>query len=125
MPSYAGGDRSTASYETVSRGTTGHAESVQITFDPAKISYGELLQIFFSVVHDPTQLNAQGNDYGTQYRSAIFYADAEQKRAAEELSQPQASQYIVPGPSLAAILSSTERHHASTPEQCFQPIKTR
>ena len=79
---YAGGDRSTAQYEAVSRGTTGHAESVQITFDPAKVSYGELLQIFFSVVHDPTQLNRQGPDTGTQYRSAIVYGDDTQKTIA-------------------------------------------
>ena len=79
---YAGGDRSTAQYETVSRGTTGHAESVQITFDPAKVSYGELLQIFFSVVHDPTQLNRQGPDTGTQYRSVIAYSDETQKNIA-------------------------------------------
>ncbi len=80
---YAGGERSTAHYETVSSGTTGHAESVQITFDPAAISYGQILQIAFSVVHDPTQLNRQGPDVGTQYRSAIFYADDNQKRIAE------------------------------------------
>jgi peptide-methionine (S)-S-oxide reductase len=80
---YAGGDRSTAQYETVSSGTTGHAESVQITFDPAAISYGQILQIAFSVVHDPTQLNRQGPDVGTQYRSEIFYADDAQKRIAE------------------------------------------
>ncbi len=80
---YAGGDRSTAQYETVSSGTTGHAESVKITFDPAAISYGQILQIAFSVVHDPTQLNRQGPDVGTQYRSAIFYADDTQKRIAE------------------------------------------
>ena len=79
---YAGGDRSTAQYEAVGRGTTGHAESVQITFDPAKVSYGELLQIFFSVVHDPTQLNRQGPDTGTQYRSAIVYSDETQKTVA-------------------------------------------
>jgi peptide-methionine (S)-S-oxide reductase len=79
---YAGGDRSTAQYESVSRGTTGHAESVQITFDPAKVSYGELLQIFFSVAHDPTQLNRQGPDTGTQYRSAIVYSDDTQKTIA-------------------------------------------
>ena len=80
---YAGGDRSTAQYETVSSGTTGHAESVKITFDPAEISYGQILQIAFSVVHDPTLLNRQGPDVGTQYRSAVFYADDEQKRIAE------------------------------------------
>jgi peptide-methionine (S)-S-oxide reductase len=80
---YAGGDRSTAQYETVSSGVTGHAESVKITFDPAAISYGQILQIAFSVVHDPTQLNRQGPDIGTQYRSAIFYADENQKHIAE------------------------------------------
>ena len=80
---YAGGDRSTAQYETVSSGATGHAESVKILFDPAKISYGQILQIAFSVVHDPTQLNRQGPDVGTQYRSAIFYADDTQKHIAE------------------------------------------
>src|SRR5882757_6239687 len=80
---YAGGERSTAQYETVSSGTTGHAESVQITFDPAVISYGQLLQIAFSVVHDPTQLNRQGPDAGTQYRSEIFYRDDDQKRIAQ------------------------------------------
>jgi peptide-methionine (S)-S-oxide reductase len=80
---YAGGEKRTAEYETVSSGTTGHAESVMITFDPAQISYGQLLQIAFSVVHDPTQLNRQGPDTGTQYRSAIFYSDAEQQRIAE------------------------------------------
>jgi peptide-methionine (S)-S-oxide reductase len=80
---YAGGDKSTAQYETVSSGTTGHAESVKITFDPAVISYGQILQIAFSVVHDPTQLNQQGPDRGNQYRSAVFYADDAQKRIAE------------------------------------------
>jgi peptide-methionine (S)-S-oxide reductase len=79
---YAGGDRSSAHYDDVSTGTTGHAESVQITFDPGKVSYGELLQIFFSVVHDPTQLNAQGPDTGPQYRSAIVYSDESQKSVA-------------------------------------------
>jgi peptide-methionine (S)-S-oxide reductase len=79
---YAGGDRSTANYETVSTGTTGHAESVQITYDPAQLSYGEILHIFFSVVHDPTQLNRQGPDSGSQYRSAIDYADDTQKNIA-------------------------------------------
>jgi peptide-methionine (S)-S-oxide reductase len=80
---YAGGDRSTAQYEAVSTGTTGHAESVKITFDPAVVSYGQILQIAFSVVHDPTQLNRQGPDVGTQYRSAIFYTDDTQKQIAD------------------------------------------
>src|ERR1700735_4740218 len=80
---YAGGERSTADYARVGTGSTGHAESVKIIFDPAKISYGQILQIAFSVVHDPTQLNRQGPDVGTQYRSAIFYADENQKRIAQ------------------------------------------
>jgi peptide-methionine (S)-S-oxide reductase len=80
---YAGGQKSTAHYEIVGTGRTGHAESVEITYDPSQISYGKLLQIFFSVAHDPTQLNRQGPDEGTQYRSAIFYANDEQKRVAE------------------------------------------
>jgi peptide-methionine (S)-S-oxide reductase len=83
LSGYAGGNRRSADYETVSSGTTGHAESVQITFDPAVVSYGELLQVFFSVAHNPTQLNRQGPDSGTQYRSNIFYADATQKRIAD------------------------------------------
>jgi len=99
---YAGGDRATAQYETVSSGTTGHAESVKIVFDPAEISYGQILQIAFSVVHDPTQLNRQGSDVGSQYRSAVFYADDGQKRIAE------------------AYISQLDRSHAFS-----RPIVTR
>src|SRR5579859_1328252 len=80
---YAGGSQMTATYEQVSTGTTGHAESVQIKYDPKKVSYGKILQIFFSVVHDPTELNRQGPDSGTQYRSAIFTTTDEQKKVAE------------------------------------------
>ena len=80
---FAGGDKSTAHYETVSTGSTGHAESVKITFDPTQITFGQLLKVYFSVAHDPTELNRQGPDTGTQYRSAIFYMDDEQKRVAE------------------------------------------
>lgn len=80
---YSGGSKRTAEYEIVSTGETGHAESVQIVFDPSQITYGELLRVFFSVVHDPTQLNRQGPDEGTQYRSSIFYSNDEQKRIAE------------------------------------------
>ena len=80
---YSGGSPETAQYDKVGSGETGHAESVQITFDPSQISYGQLLKVFFSVAHDPTELNRQGPDRGTQYRSAIFYASGEQKRVAE------------------------------------------
>lgn len=80
---YAGGTSNTAIYETVSTGTTGHAESVEVIFDPAEVSYGTLLQIFFSVAHNPTELNHQGPDTGTQYRSALFVASPQQRRIAE------------------------------------------
>lgn len=80
---YSGGAADTAQYETVSTGTTGHAESVRVQFDPSKVSYGQLLQVFFSVALDPTELNRQGPDSGTQYRSALFYATPEQKRVAD------------------------------------------
>jgi len=80
---YAGGKKATAHYELVGSGTTGHAESVQITYDPATISYGTLLKVFFAVAHDPTELNRQGPDEGTQYRSSIFYATPEQQTVAE------------------------------------------
>jgi len=80
---YAGGDAATAQYQTVGSGRTGHAESVAVTFDPKVISYGEILQIYFSVAHDPTQLNRQGPDTGTQYRSAIFVKDSAQRKVAE------------------------------------------
>ena len=76
---YAGGDAKTANYDKVSDGKTAHAESVKVTFDPAKVTYSQLLTVFFSVAHDPTQLNRQGPDTGTHYRSAIFYADEEQR----------------------------------------------
>jgi peptide-methionine (S)-S-oxide reductase len=80
---YSGGSASTAEYEEVSTGLTGHAESVKITYDPAQVTYGQLLRVFFSVAHNPTELNRQGPDSGTQYRSAIFYENGEQKRIAE------------------------------------------
>jgi len=81
---YAGGKASGPSYEQVSTGETGHAESVKVTYDPAQISYTQLLTIFFSVAHDPTEKNRQGPDVGTQYRSAIFYVNDEQKKAATD-----------------------------------------
>jgi peptide-methionine (S)-S-oxide reductase len=85
---YAGGSKSTAHYEIVSSGRTGHAESVQVTYDPSQVSFGKLLQVFFSVAHNPTELNRQGPDEGTQYRSAIFYStDAERKVAEAYIEQ--------------------------------------
>ena len=92
---YAGGSKANAQYEIVSTGTTGHAESVQITFDPSQVSFGQLLKIYFSV-HDPTQLNRQDPDEGTQYRSEIFYTSDEQKRVAEAYIQQLAAAKAFP-----------------------------
>src|SRR3954466_12977249 len=80
---YSGGNGATANYMLVGTGTTGHAEAVQVTYDPSQIAYADLLKVFFAVAHDPTQLNRQGPDVGTQYRSAIFYANAQEKELAE------------------------------------------
>ena len=94
---YAGGDKATASYDIIGSGRTGHAESVQITYDPKQVSYGKLLQIYFSVAHDPTTLNRQGPDHGTQYRSAIFYLDANQKQVAEKYIAQLDAAKVFPG----------------------------
>jgi peptide-methionine (S)-S-oxide reductase len=80
---YSGGNADTAQYETVSTGTTGHAESVEVTYDPAVVSYGKLLKVYFEIAHNPTELNRQGPDSGTQYRSSIFFADADQQKVAD------------------------------------------
>jgi peptide-methionine (S)-S-oxide reductase len=89
---YAGGVAKTATYEQVSSGTTGHAESVSVTYDPSQVTYGQLLKVFFAVAHNPTELNRQGPDSGTQYRSAIFYANPEQQRVAQAyIAQLQAA----------------------------------
>ena len=102
---YAGGDAKSADYETVSSGATGHAESVQVTFDPAQVSYGELLRIFFSVAHDPTELNRQGPDFGTQYRSAIFYVDEGQKRVAEAYIRQLSAAKVFPRPIVTQVVA--------------------
>ncbi len=94
---YAGGSAKTAAYEIVSTGETGHAESVKITYDPSQITYGQLLRVFFSVAHDPTQLNRQGPDEGTQYRSSIFYGNDEQKRIAEAYIAQLEKARVFPG----------------------------
>ncbi len=95
---YAGGEKQTAHYEMVGGGRTGHAESVAVTFDPQQISYGKILQIYFSVAHNPTELNRQGPDAGTQYRSAIFYANDEQKKVATAYIAQLDKAHIFPGP---------------------------
>ena len=102
---YAGGSAKTAEYETVSTGETGHAESVQIVYDPSQISYGELLRIFFSVAHDPTQLNRQGPDEGTQYRSSIFYANDEQKKIAQAYIAQLDRAKIFPRPIVTKVVA--------------------
>jgi peptide-methionine (S)-S-oxide reductase len=94
---YAGGSAMTAHYGIVSTGATGHAESVKITYDPSQITYGQLLRVFFSVAHDPTQLNRQGPDEGTQYRSSIWYANDEQKRIAEAYIAQLEKANVFPG----------------------------
>ena len=100
---YAGGDRASADYETVSSGRTGHAESVQITFDPAQVSFGQLLAIAFSVVEDPTQLNRQGPDSGTQYRSEVFYTDARQKEIATAYIAQLNAAHVFPRPIVTRV----------------------
>src|SRR6202044_3014162 len=95
---YAGGDKSTAHYEMTLEGNTGHAESVQITYDPRKISYGRILQIYFSVAHDPTELNRQGPDTGTQYRSALFPLNDEQARVAKAYIAQLGSAHVFQAP---------------------------
>ena len=100
---YTGGAAGTAQYETVSEGDTGHAESVQITYDPTQITYGRLLQIFFSVAHDPTELNYQGPDHGTQYRSAIFPANPQQRSIAQSYIAQLDKAHVFSGPIVTRV----------------------
>jgi peptide-methionine (S)-S-oxide reductase len=101
---YAGGDAATAHYDTVSTGSTGHAESVRITYDPSQVTYGQLLQIYFSVAQDPTELNRQGPDVGTQYRSAIFAQDATQQRVAQSYIAQLTEAAVFPGPIVTSVV---------------------
>ena len=103
-PGYSGGSASTATYDQVTTETTGQAESVQVVFDPSKITYGQLLRIFFSVAHDPTQLNRQGPDVGSSYRSAIFYANDEQKRLATTYIQQLDAAHVFPKPIVTQVV---------------------
>jgi peptide-methionine (S)-S-oxide reductase len=110
---YSGGAANTAEYELVSSGDTGHAESVKITYDPSQITYGELLRVFFSVAHDPTQLNRQGPDSGSQYRSVIFYNSDEQKRIADAYIAQLDKVRIFPRPIVTQVV----------PLQAFYPAE--
>lgn len=116
---YAGGSAESADYESVSAGDTGHAESIRITYDPAQITYGRLLKVFFSVAHDPTQLNRQGPDVGTHYRSAIFYADAEQKRIAESYVEQLNGAKLFKRPIVTEIAALDTYHEAEAYHQDF------
>ena len=116
---YAGGAADTARYELVSRGTTGHAESVEVTFDPAQVSYAQLLEVFFAVAHDPTQLNRQGPDIGTQYRSAIFYAAAEQKAGAQALIDRLAAAKAYPRAIVTQVVPLAEFYPAEAYHQDY------
>jgi peptide-methionine (S)-S-oxide reductase len=101
---FAGGKKETARYEIVEDGTTGHAESIKITYDPAKVTYGDLLKVYFSVAHDPTTLNRQHYDVGTQYRSAIFYANDEQKSVAEAYIRDLNSAHVFKDPIVTQVV---------------------
>ena len=101
---FAGGEKSTAHYETVSTGTTGHAESVEITYDPSRITFGEILKVYFAVAHDPTELNRQGPDTGTQYRSVIFSVNDEQKRVAEAYIQQLDNAHVFSRPIVTQVV---------------------
>lgn len=100
---YAGGSASTATYDQVTTETTGHAESVEVAYDPSHITYGQLLRVFFSVAHDPTQLNRQGPDVGTSYRSAIFFVNDDQKRIANAYIAQLDAAHIFPGPIVTQV----------------------
>jgi peptide-methionine (S)-S-oxide reductase len=110
---YAGGDAAHANYDDVSEGDTGHAESVRVTYDPAQVSYGQLLQVFFSVAQDPTLLNRQGPDAGTQYRSAVFYATPEQKKVADAYVAQLTAAHAFPAPIVTQV----------TPLKAFYPAE--
>ncbi|MBX5101126.1 peptide-methionine (S)-S-oxide reductase MsrA [Rhizobium lentis] len=116
---YAGGEARTAQYETVSTGSTGHAEAVEVRFDPRKVSYGRLLQIFFSVAHNPTQLNFQGPDRGTQYRSALFVTASEQREVAERYIDQLDKAHVFPQPIVTEVSDSAGFYPAEAYHQDF------
>jgi len=101
---YSGGSADTAQYETVSTGTTGHAESVEVTYDPAQVTYGQLLKVYFEVAHNPTELNRQGPDEGTQYRSSIFYGAPEQQKVAQDYIAQLQTAKVFPRPIVTQVV---------------------
>jgi peptide-methionine (S)-S-oxide reductase len=116
---YAGGDKATAHYDMTSNGTTGHAESVQITYDPRKITYGRILQVYFSVAHDPTELNRQGPDSGTQYRSTIFPTSEEQAQVAKAYVAELNSAHVFGAPVVTTIEPGKTFYRAEDYHQDF------
>lgn len=116
---YAGGKKATAHYDMVSSGNTGHAESIEITYDPSKVTFGQLLKIYFSVAHDPTTLNYQHYDHGTQYRSSIFYANDEQKKLAEEYVKELDGAHVYKNPIVTKIVPLEGFYPAEEEHQHF------
>lgn len=116
---YAGGSADTAHYEDVSSGNTGHAESVRVIFDPAEITYGQILMIFFAVAHNPTELNKQGPDWGSQYRSAVFYSSPEQKRIAEAYIAQLSAARVYPQKIVTQVTPLTEFYPAENYHQDY------
>ena len=119
---YAGGSKASASYMMVGSGMTGHAEAVAVTYDPRQISYGQMLQIYFSVVHDPTQLNRQGPDVGTQYRSAVFYTTDEQKQATEAYIAQLTSSHTYKQPIVTQVAKLKDFYRAEAYHQNYAEL---
>jgi len=116
---YSGGSAETANYETVSTGMTGHAESVEIVYDPSQVSYAQLLKVFFSVAHDPTELNRQGPDVGSQYRSIIFYTNQQQHEIAEAYIKELNSQKVFSQPIVTQVMPLNHFYPAEAYHQCY------
>jgi peptide-methionine (S)-S-oxide reductase len=116
---YAGGDAASAHYKVVSEGRTEHAEVIEITYDPSRVTYGQLLKVFFSAAHDPTQLNRQGPDWGKQYRSAIFYSNADQKRIAEAYIEQLSKAKVFSEPIVTQVTALKKFYTAEAYHQDF------
>src|SRR4029077_16079215 len=119
LSGYAGGSKETANYQAVCTGKTGHAEAIRILYDPSRTSYGKLLKVFFAVAHDPTQLNHQGPDSGTQYRSAVFYANEDEKRVAQAYIKQLTDAKVYADPIVTTLEPLKEFYPAETQHQDF------